>query len=249
MKNIVNGSSGSAFAPRSSPRLRYQQQSLLQFVSGLNPASVNPLAKRNGFQVQKGVTLIELMVTVAVAIILLGIAVPSFQSVIRTNRIASLTNELVAALNLARSEAITRGTTVTLCRTDNPNTPINNIADPHTGPTCSTAAGTGWPNGWLLFVDDDRDGTVDDAELRLKVGQPRATAGAVVDGGGDTADTTDGNFDLRVSYLPSGVSQGSVGSDAAGTFVVCSPPDKQRRLVISNTGRIRIERPADAPCP
>lgn len=249
MKDILNGSSGTAFATRPSPRLRYQQQSLFQFLSGLNPTSVNPLAKRNQFQALKGVTLIELMATVAIAIILLGVAVPSFQSVIRTNRIASLTNELVAALNLARSEAITRGTTVTLCRTDDPNTPIDNGADPRTGPSCSTAAGTGWQNGWLLFVDDDRDGTVDAAELRLKVGQPRATAGAVVDGGGVAADTTDGNFDLRVSYLPSGVSRGSVGGDAAGTFVVCSPPDKRRHLFIGNTGRIRIERPADAPCP
>lgn len=55
---------------------------------------------------QNGFTLVELMVTVAVLAILSTIAYPSFQSTIRSNRVATTTNELIASLALARSEAI-----------------------------------------------------------------------------------------------------------------------------------------------
>lgn len=248
MKGFAQGASRAGLVGGALRRSCRHQGRNLGPVKGPNPASGGPPIKRQGPGAMTGITLIELMVTVAVAVILLGVAVPSFQGVIRTNRIAAQTNELVAALNLARSEAITRGTTMTLCRSDDPDKPIRNDTNPRTGPSCSTAAGTGWQNGWLLFVDEDGDGTLDATEVRLKVGQPRTGTGIQVDGGGDATDTRDGNFDLRVSYLPSGVSRGSL-VDAAGVLSVCSPPDKRRRLVISNTGRIRIERPGDAPCP
>ena len=63
-----------------------------------------------------GFTIIELMVTLAMAAILLAIAIPSFRETMARNRIVTQSNELVGAVNLARSEAITRNTNVTLCR-------------------------------------------------------------------------------------------------------------------------------------
>ena len=71
----------------------------------------------------------------------------------------------------------------------------------------------------------------------------------MIDGGGAANDSTDGNFDTPLSYLPSGVSKGSIGGNAVGTLEICSPPGKRRNIVISNTGRIRIEKPNDAACP
>lgn len=65
-----------------------------------------------------GFTLVELMVTVAVVAILSTIAVPSFQSVIQNNRASSVTNQIVTALNLARSEAVRRGQPVSVCTTN-----------------------------------------------------------------------------------------------------------------------------------
>ena len=55
------------------------------------------------------------MITVAIAAILLALAAPSFQSAMVTSRTATLSNDLLAALQLARSEAIKRRTVVTLC--------------------------------------------------------------------------------------------------------------------------------------
>ena len=87
----------------------------------------------------KGFTLIELLVTLAVAAIALGIAVPSFKSTIVNNRSLSMGDEMVVALNFARSEAIKRGARVSIC-------PSLDAA------SCSTA--TNWAKGWIVFVDN-----------------------------------------------------------------------------------------------
>lgn len=86
-----------------------------------------------------GFTLIELMVTLAVAAIALGIAIPSFNDAIANNRSAGLGTELLAAINYARSESVKQGKRVTLCPSEN-------------GTSCLESA-TGWPKGWLVFVD------------------------------------------------------------------------------------------------
>ena len=55
---------------------------------------------------QTGLTLIEIMVTLAVVAVTLSIGVPSFQSMASSNRMSSAANSLIGALNVARSEAI-----------------------------------------------------------------------------------------------------------------------------------------------
>lgn len=62
----------------------------------------------------KGFTLLELMVVLAITGIVLAAAVPSFQGMISRNRIATDTNDMLLAINLARSEALRRGGTVSV---------------------------------------------------------------------------------------------------------------------------------------
>ncbi|MGB5438453.1 MAG: GspH/FimT family pseudopilin [Gammaproteobacteria bacterium] len=64
---------------------------------------------------QKGFTLIELIVTMSVAIIVVTVGVPSFRDVVKNSRITAQTNEFLASVNVARSEAVKRGETMTLC--------------------------------------------------------------------------------------------------------------------------------------
>ena len=86
----------------------------------------------------RGFTLIELVVTICILGIVMAIAIPSFTSTIRNNTIASISNNMIASLNYARSEAIKRNTPVSVC-----------------APTDSSysACGSNWSLGWLVFVN------------------------------------------------------------------------------------------------
>lgn len=109
----------------------------------------------------RGVTLIELMVTIAILAILMSLAVPSFNQVLASTRLSTTTNDLYATLSQAKSEAIRSGNRVTVC----PSTD---------GATCLTAAGSNWANGWITFRDITRSGTnavVDAGDVVTQIGQ------------------------------------------------------------------------------
>ena len=93
----------------------------------------------------KGFTLIELMMTLAIAAILLTVAVPSFITFTKNSRITAQANKVVTAVSLARGEASKRGTRVVLCRS-------NEVGK--ADPDCSGNGGTSkdWSKGWLVFA-------------------------------------------------------------------------------------------------
>ncbi|MBD9676888.1 GspH/FimT family pseudopilin [Pseudomonas sp. PDM18] len=64
---------------------------------------------------QAGLTLVELVTVIAIIAILASIAFPSFQRTLASNRVTSTSNSLLGLLQLARSEAMTMGRTVTVC--------------------------------------------------------------------------------------------------------------------------------------
>ncbi len=166
---------------------------------------------------QNGFTMLELMVTLVVLSILLGIGVPSFQSVIRNNRIASATNELVGALTYARSEAMKRGDTVTACPTVDEE---------------SCAGSNDWAKGWILFVDVDQNGARAETELLLQVGQ----------GVGGDLELKSPVAVQFLQYTSTGLTSPVISN---ASFQVMKPGyegEHARCVRIGNTGRIFMER-------
>lgn len=74
---------------------------------------------------QRGFTLIELMITISILAILLGVGVPSFTNIIQDNRSGALANDIVALLSLARSEAIRQGRHVEICPSSDQSTCVD----------------------------------------------------------------------------------------------------------------------------
>ena len=92
-----------------------------------------------------GFTLVELLITIVVVSILLAMGAPAFKDFIKNNRVTAQTNDLVSAIQLARSEALKRGTDMVVCASND-------------GEKC-TGKDT-WSDGWIVFSDfDPTDGS------------------------------------------------------------------------------------------
>jgi type IV fimbrial biogenesis protein FimT len=102
----------------------------------------------------RGFTLVELLAGVALLVVLIVLAIPSFRDLIFNNLQSARVNELAVALNLARSEAVRRGKDTILC-----------ITDGGSPPDCDT--GTAWEAGWILFSDDNGNNAYDNASEDL----------------------------------------------------------------------------------
>lgn len=89
-----------------------------------------------------GFTLIELTTVVLVAGVILGIGVPAFNQFTATSRMTAGANDLVAAIHLARTEAVKRRANVTICPSANPSADV---------PRCDRSGD--FADGWIVFVD------------------------------------------------------------------------------------------------
>ena len=102
-----------------------------------------------------GFTVIELLVILTVAAILFSAAIPNLTPFVQNNRSAAQINELQTALSLARSEAVKRNNNVSVCKSSD-------------GASCGGHADH-WHHGWIVFVDNDSDGVIDEPDEILRV--------------------------------------------------------------------------------
>ncbi len=174
-----------------------------------------------------GFTLLELVVTVALAGILAATAVPSFQDLVKENRLTSQVNDFIAANNLARSEAVRRGSFGALCASSD-------------GVNCATAGG--FAQGWIVFADDGSSRcTVEEEEEVLRV----RTALEPLNANGSSRQTVNGPSNVRcLRYKADGLLDGV----SNGTFRFCDDRDGEnntaRHVVLNRTGRVRVQRGA-----
>ncbi len=116
-----------------------------------------PCGRRCAPAQDSGFTLLELLMTMAIAAILLTIGIPSFRYVTNSNRIAGEVNGLLGDLQFARSEAIKEGRSITVC--------VSNDQA-----TCANS--TTWNSGWIVWADVNNNNRVDGSEVLLRVQTP-----------------------------------------------------------------------------
>jgi len=170
---------------------------------------------------ENGFSMIELMFVIALIGVVAAMVIPSFSQVIKRNRLTSQANDLIASINLARSEAIKRNLNVIICRSNN-------------GTSCANNGG--WEQGWLVFTDNNGN-TNPDAGEELVVQQALP--------GGSTL-IPNANYTNRITYQARGyVSQQGAfvlcSSDADFTM--------GRAIIVSPTGRPRTTAANDASSP
>jgi type IV fimbrial biogenesis protein FimT len=186
-------------------------------------------ACRTAKRYSAGVTLIELMVTVAIAAILISIAVPSFESIVRRNRIAAATNLLVQSLHLARSEAVRRGRDVVAC----PSESVNDAA-----PKCDSSAV--WTDGWVIYSDENSDGNYNTGDILIRVGQINNQSLTIAPG----------QFISGIKFLATGAAKKTDGSSVNNnTFRLCIPKVNPREIIMNMVGRIRLDIVKEEICP
>ena len=147
-----------------------------------------------------GITIVELVVSLAVVSILATTGVPAFSSFLQSNRLSNSAFDLLGTIQLARTESVKRRTKVVLCRSVDPTSAT---------PSCGGSANI-WTTGWLVFASGDSDSTYQVAtDTLLGIGLVDLRNVTVI-----TNDTSDRNLEFK--------SDGTTNEDGGtARFAVC----------------------------
>ncbi len=173
------------------------------------------------FARNRGFTLTELLISLAISGVLLAIALPSLGSVMSSQRLNTASADFFSALLLARSEAIKRGANVTVCKSSD-------------GVVC--APNGGWDQGWLVFADADENGLRGTTETTI-------LRAAALDG--KVRLTGNLNVSRYITFTAAGATQLTSGAFQAGTLTFCresEAPGPARQIILSAAGRPRLHK-------
>lgn len=162
-----------------------------------------------------GFTLLEVLIVLSLIVVLSTVAVPNMGRLIADSRQASAANELLIAMNIARSEALKRHRHVTVCKS----------AD---GESCGSA-GVGWRDGWIVFANSSSANVSQrDAGEELLHVAPAIGGKAVIEPAAAVQ-----NF---ISIRPTG------RSSSAALFTVCDDHSthEARGVIILPSGHARV---------
>ena len=181
-----------------------------------------------------GFTLIELMVTLAIAAILLMVAAPSMTAFKRNSELTSLSNTLLSAVNAARGEAMKRNMAAYIAPTD---------------------GGSSWGVGWVVFVDKNNNQVYDDESTDLLIMTQAAPASYFTITGNRSASESKAYIRFDGSGYPKAKDNG-IGNL---TFIIkrndltlAALYQNTRKFKIDTVGRVRICTPksaTDSACP
>jgi type IV fimbrial biogenesis protein FimT len=171
------------------------------------------------FRRAAGLTLIELLITLVVAAILMAIALPNFSALLAAQRLRAAANDLFAAIDLTRSQAMARGRRITLIPAD--------------------ADGADWARGWIVFADTNGNLRPDtDEEIIVR---HEALADGIAVRYGFSATAGGATLGPYIAYNGAGRSCGAASSAAShfGSLSLTSGT-LARHIKINMLGRARI---------
>jgi len=175
----------------------------------------------------RGLSLAELLVTLAVLSVLLTLSVSALDSFGTSTKLSAATHTFVSNLNMARSEAIKRNTRVALCKSVD-------------GVFCLRSGA--WHQGWIVFQDVNNNGQRESGE-QLVWRVERLPEDMRVSG-----NLTVSGF---VSYAPTGGTKHLSGAFQAGTVTICrrsTEATEARQIVLNSAGRARVHKTTVASC-
>lgn len=161
-----------------------------------------------------GVTLVELLIVLVLAGILLGVAAPAFHQTLQRLRMQAAVNDLLAAIDLTRSQALARGGKVLMA-------PLE-------------PSGSNWQGGWAVFLDHNGNRRPDDGELLYRHDPLRPDITI-------TSKFTSGNAPTYVAYNAAGRTCSATSSVTArwGTLSL-TQGNNARNIKINMLGRVRV---------
>jgi len=143
----------------------------------------------------RGFTLIELVTAITVMAILAGAALPSFREFVANQRLRNASFDLMAALTLARSEAVTRNVNVSLAR---------------------TTASSAWDKGWNVLAAGTTRPIQNQEALKNLTITDSAALGSITYGKDGRTLTTSTKFTIAPSTTIPGVSSRCVSIGLSG---------------------------------
>lgn len=175
----------------------------------------------------RGLTLIELMITLVVLAITALVVTPSMQTLLHGNRLHAEAGRLVTAMNLARSEAVIRNIPVSVCPS-------------HMASSSILACGGQYADGWIVFTNTNRDAVVDIGDDEV------IQAFAAIPGGYSLTNRAGTRIATGlVTFLPDGSTRQN------RTLLVCPPPGNAAEpwaVVLNMVGRARVGK-GEGQCP
>ncbi len=164
---------------------------------------------------ERGFTLLELMITLAVGGLLLSMAVPALQSFTNNSKRAGAVNDFVSSMHLARNTAITANSRVTICASSN-------------ATNCQAVT---WDQGWIVFIDPNSNQSVDIGETILSVSN-----------GLDRVSLQSAQFGTYMMYRPNGRAMNASISGNFGQFMVCDSrgAEHAKVVIVELSGRPRL---------